>query len=142
SSPQTTILPVALAQKSFELRTQAHVTRVLHRSGRATGVLYVDGNGKEIEQPAEIVVLCSFGLNNVRHLLVSGIGRPYDPRTGEGTVGKNYTYQTMSSVAVFYDESRNINPFMGAGALGTAIDDFNGDNFDHGGLGFIGGAYI
>jgi gluconate 2-dehydrogenase alpha chain len=31
---------------------------------------------------------------------------------------------------------------MGAGALGTVIDDFNGDNFDHSGLGFIGGAYI
>ena len=31
---------------------------------------------------------------------------------------------------------------MGAGALGQAIDDFNGDNFDHGPHGFIGGGYI
>lgn len=142
ASPQTTILPSALAEKTFELRTQAHVTRVLHRAGRATGVLYLDKDGREIEQPAEIVILCSFGINNVRHLLNSKIGTPYDPRTGEGLVGKNYTYQTMSSVTVFYDGSRRINPFMGAGALGTAIDDYNGDNFDHGGLGFIGGAYI
>ena len=25
-----------------------------------------------------------------------------------------------------------MNPFMGAGALGQAVDEFNGDNFDHG----------
>ena len=31
---------------------------------------------------------------------------------------------------------------MGAGALSVAIDDFNADNFDHTGLGFIGGGSI
>jgi gluconate 2-dehydrogenase alpha chain len=31
---------------------------------------------------------------------------------------------------------------MAAGAHGVLIDDFNGDNFDHGGLGFFGGAWI
>jgi gluconate 2-dehydrogenase alpha chain len=31
---------------------------------------------------------------------------------------------------------------MAAGSHGTVIDDFNGDNFDHAGLGFFGGAYI
>jgi gluconate 2-dehydrogenase alpha chain len=35
-----------------------------------------------------------------------------------------------------------MNPFIGAGSLGMVIDDYNGDNFDHGGLGFIGGGYI
>jgi gluconate 2-dehydrogenase alpha chain len=109
---------------------------------RATGVLYVDARGNEVEQPAELVILCAFSLNNVKLLLNSGIGRPYDPATGQGTVGRNYTYQTMASVGVFYPEDININPFMGAGALGTMIDDYNGDNFDHTGLGFVGGAYI
>jgi gluconate 2-dehydrogenase alpha chain len=47
----------------------------------------------------------------------------------------------MSSVNVFFDD-KIINPFIGAGALATVIDDFNGDNFDHAGKGFIGGAYI
>jgi gluconate 2-dehydrogenase alpha chain len=42
---------------------------------------------------------------------------------------------------VFF-ENREINPFMAAGSHGTVIDDFNGDNFDHSGLGFFGGAYI
>jgi gluconate 2-dehydrogenase alpha chain len=47
----------------------------------------------------------------------------------------------MSSVNVFFDD-KIINPFVGAGSHATVIDDFNGDNFDHSGLGFIGGAYI
>ena len=144
ASPQTTILPKALSYPNVELRTRAHVTRVLldNERTRATAVLYVDGEGQEVEQPAEIVIFCAFALNNVKLLLNSGIGQPYDPATGQGTVGRNYTYQTMASVNVFYPESVRINPFMGAGALGTVIDDYNGDNFDHAGLGFVGGGYI
>ena len=74
-------------------------------------------------------------------MLLSGIGEPYDPSTGKGFIGKNYCYQTMSSVDVFFDD-KLLNPFIGAGALASVIDDYNGDNFDHSGLGFIGGAYI
>ena len=144
ASPQTVLLPKVLAQPNFELRTNAHVTKVLLDSTgrRATGVLYVDAQGTEVEQPAELVILCAFSLNNVKLLLNSGIGQAYDPATGQGTVGRNYTYQMIASATVFYPEDININPFMGAGALGTMIDDYNGDNFDHTGLGFVGGAYI
>jgi gluconate 2-dehydrogenase alpha chain len=144
SSPQTVILPKVRGRSNVEMRMRSHVTRVLLSPDgrRATGVLYVNDRGEEIEQPAEIVILCTFGINNVKLMLHSGIGRPYDPATGEGVVGRNYTYQTMASVNVFYGEDININPFMGAGALGTVIDDFNGDNFDHTGLGFVGGAYV
>ena len=42
---------------------------------------------------------------------------------------------------VFYDD-KLINPFIGAGALGMIVDDYNGDNFDHAGKGFIGGGFI
>jgi gluconate 2-dehydrogenase alpha chain len=35
-----------------------------------------------------------------------------------------------------------LNPFISAGALGMMIDDYNGDNFDHSGLGFVGGGYM
>lgn len=144
ASPQTTVLPVAMSRPNFELRTGAHVTRVLTTPDgkRATGVIYVDARGREIVQPAEMVILTAFSIHNVRLMLASGIGTPYDPATGEGTVGKNYTYQTMSSVTAFLDERTRLNMFMGAGALGHAIDDFNGDNFDHSGLGFIGGGYV
>jgi len=43
---------------------------------------------------------------------------------------------------LFFDEDVFINPFMASGASGTLINDFAGDNFDHSGLGFIGGAFI
>jgi gluconate 2-dehydrogenase alpha chain len=143
SSPQTTILPVLMSRPNFTLRTYCEVLKIeLTRDRRhATGVSYVDENGALGFQPASIVILSAFMLENVRQLLISGIGVPYDPRTGKGTVGKNYSYQIVSSVNVFYDD-KITNPFIGAGALGMIIDDFNGDNFDHTGLGFIGGGYL
>jgi gluconate 2-dehydrogenase alpha chain len=143
ASPQTTVLPYLLRKQNFTLKTECEVLKVelTPDRKRATGVTYVNSAGEEFFQPAEIVILSAYVLHNVRLLLLSGIGEPYDPNTGKGVVGKNYAYQTMSSVNVFFDD-KIINPFIGAGAHATVIDDFNGDNFDHGGLGFIGGAYI
>ncbi len=52
-------------------------------------------SGVEYEQPADMVILCGYGLMNVRMMLMSGIGKPYDPNTAEGVVGaRNYCYQT------------------------------------------------
>ncbi|MGE5103255.1 MAG: GMC family oxidoreductase [Betaproteobacteria bacterium] len=142
SSPQTCVFPAVLGRDNFDLRTQSEVTRVnLAPDGkRATGVTYVDLEGNEFEQPADLVLMCAYAQHNVHLLLVSGIGKPYDPVQNSGVVGRNYAYQITSSVDVFVDEL--MNPFMGAGALGQAIDEFNGDNFDHGPHGFIGGGYI
>lgn len=143
SSPQTTILPVLLKKSSFSYRTQCNVTRInLDSTGkRATGVTYIDAQGREFVQPANIVITCAFAQHNVHLLLLSKIGQPYDPVANTGVVGRNYAYQITSAVDVFLNE-KNLNPFMGAGALGQAIDEFNGDNFDHGPLGFVGGGYI
>jgi gluconate 2-dehydrogenase alpha chain len=140
---QTTIHPVLMRKPNFTLRTDCEVLRVnLDSSGkRAVSVTYVDAQGREFEQPADLVILCAYSVHNVRMLLTSGIGKPYDPKTGTGVVGKNYAYQIMSSVDVFFDD-KLINPFVGAGALGMVIDEFNGDNFDHGPHGFVGGGYI
>jgi gluconate 2-dehydrogenase alpha chain len=144
SVPQTVILPVLLANPNFELRTGCQVQRINLDSTKkhATGVTYIDAVGREFEQPASLVITSTFAINNIRMLLLSGIGTPYDPATGQGVVGRNYAYQTMSSVASFFDDDIIINPFMASGASGTLINDFAGDNFDHRGLGFIGGAFI
>lgn len=144
SSPQTVLLPVLLKDKNFTLRTQAQVQRINLDSTRkkATSVTYIDASGREFEQPAKLIIVGTFALNNVRMLLLSGIGKPYDPATGTGVVGRNYAYQTMSSAQVFYDDKVNINPFMRSGANGTVVADFVSDNFDHGPHGFVGGAYI
>jgi gluconate 2-dehydrogenase alpha chain len=144
STPQTVLLPVLLKDPNFELRTGCNVLRINldNKKQTATGVTYAGPNGEEVEQPARLVIVGMYAQNNARMLLLSGIGAPYDPTTGKGVVGKNYAYQTMSYPQVFFDESVNINPFMRSGANGTMISDFVGDNFDHGPLGFIGGAYI
>jgi gluconate 2-dehydrogenase alpha chain len=144
ASPQVNILPFALKNANYELRTRANVIRIEtdRQARRATGVTYVDAQGRETFQPANMVALCAFAHHNPILMLQSGIGEPYDPATRQGVVGRNYTYQTMTGATVFYDGALRINPFMGAGALGTAIDDFNNGSFDHSGLGFIGGGYI
>ncbi len=144
ATPQTTILPVLMKKKNFEARTECEVLKVnLHPDGKtAKSLTYVDRAGQEFEQPADIILLCGYGLMNVRMLLLSGIGHAYDPSTGAGTVGRNYCYQTQGSGARLIFEGKHFNPFIGTGALAATIDDFNGDAFDHSSLDFVGGAGI
>jgi gluconate 2-dehydrogenase alpha chain len=94
-----------------------------------------------VAQPADLVILASYTFNNTRLMLLSGIGKPYDPVNNQGVVGRNYSYQTGGKGSLFF-EDREFNPFIGGGMTGTSIDDLNGENFDHSNLGFIGGAYV
>jgi gluconate 2-dehydrogenase alpha chain len=140
SSLQTALLPVLLKEPKYELRCNSRVMRIeVDSSGRtATGVTYIDANGAEVFQPANMVFVTAFAPNNVYMLLISRIGRPYDPASGQGVIGKNYTYQNLGG-ATMYFEGKNFNPFMGAGSVNVSIDDYNADNFDHAGLDFVGG---
>jgi gluconate 2-dehydrogenase alpha chain len=145
ASPQTTILPALVRKPNFEARTLCEVKQINLDSTRkhATGVTYVDTSGEEWEQPADLVILCAFQLFNVQLLLLSGIGTPYDPQTGKGQIGRNFTHQVVSSVTGFFDNTKfNFNPFISSGSIGMCIDEFNGDNFDHGPLDFVGGGYM
>ena len=143
ASAQTTVLPVLMRKSSFAVRTECEVTKInLDGDGkRAVSVTYVDLQGEEHEQPADLIVVCSYITHNARLLMLSGIGTMYDPASGKGTLGKNYCYQINPSVDVFFDD-KILNPFVGAGALGMIVDDWNGDNFDHSDLGFLHGGYI
>ena len=141
AQPTNTLMPVIARQKSVTVRTGANVRRVLYKDGKATGVLYVDENGEETEQPADLVVLASWTLNNTRLLMLSKIGDAYDAASGKGQLGRNLTHQAVSrGVVLFFD--RPLNRFMGSGACGIAIRDLDGDNFDHGPLDFLRGAYV
>jgi gluconate 2-dehydrogenase alpha chain len=144
ASPQTCVLPVLMRKPNFELRSECEVLKVnlTPDGGMAKGVTYIDAKGVEYEQPADMVLLCAYGLMNVRMMLLSKIGQAYDPVTAKGAVGRNYCYQTSSAARLFFDKDKVFNPFIGSGALGQTCDDFNGDAFDHGGLGFVGGAAI
>ena len=144
ASPNVCIMPALNADPKFELRTRAYVARLLYDKAakKVQGVVYVDmRSGEEYEQPAGLVALCGYVFSNTQFMLMAGIGEPYDPATGKGAVGRNYCYQTQAGVDAFFEE-KFFNPFMQAGGSHTGIDDFNGDNFDHAGLGFLGGGYI
>lgn len=143
SDPIITVIPTAQETGNFELRPHANVTRILYEDGKATGVLYTDlQTGQEYEQPADAIAMTSYTFNNVRLLLLSEIGRPYDPKTGEGVIGKNFcdhhAADGAGSAQGFF-EDKKFNLHMGAGGLGAIFSDFKGDNFDHSDVNFIHG---
>jgi gluconate 2-dehydrogenase alpha chain len=144
ASPNISILPVLRQRKNFELRTHAQVLKVnLDSDGKkATGVTYLDAQGREVEQQADMVLLCAFSLYNVHLMLLSGIGKPYDPQTGEGTIGRNYSYQNLNRVVLFFGKEVQANQFIGIGGAGTTMDNLNGNQLDNAKAGFVGGGII
>src|SRR5499427_669903 len=144
AQPTNLLLPIIQKRKNVSLRTGAWVRRILFDSGpqpAARGVTYVDPAGEEIFQPASLVFLASWTFNNTRLLLLSGIGEPYDPVTGQGIVGSNLTHQvTVPSATAFFDQS--LNRFMGSGSAGFMFSDFDRDDLDRSSLNFLRGGYI
>lgn len=144
ADPIGTVLATAQKTGNLEIRNEAHVNRVSHNGKKATGLVYTDTmTGQEYEQPADIVVLAGFVFTNTQLLLTSKIGQPYDPVTGKGIIGKNFTghFNNLSTYigARGFFEDKKFNNFMGTGGLGASIDDFSGDNEDHTNLDFLHG---
>ena len=145
AQPTNVLMPVIERHKNVSIRTGASVRRIEHEGtanrGRARGVTYIDSTGEEVFQPAEVVILASWTLNNTRLLLLSRAGEPYNPSTGKGNVGRNLTHQVLASVATVFFE-KPMNRFMGAGGAGVFMADFDGDVFDHSNLQFLGGGTL
>jgi gluconate 2-dehydrogenase alpha chain len=146
AQPTNTLLPVIQKHKNVSIHTGAWVRRVVHDHSHgkefARGVSYVDHTGgEEFFQPAELVFLASWTLNNTRLLLLSGIGDPYESATGKGTVGRNLTHQvSFGAVRAFFPKP--LNRFMGSGSAGIAMSDFDGDRFDHSKIPFLRGGML
>jgi len=143
AGPHVCILPLLRSDPKFTLRPRAWVSRLIYdkTAREVTGVVYTDTrSGEEYEQPAGLVVLSAYVFGNISLLFHSGIGEPYDPSTGKGAVGKNYCYQLSRMGVTMFFENKEFNPFMGAPGSSMALDDVDGDNFDHTGLGFLGGS--
>ena len=74
---------------------------------RVTGVVYTNVlNGEEFEQPASMVLLTAYAINNVHLMLLSGLGQPYDPASQKGVIGKNYCYQTGAAATLFFESRK------------------------------------
>ena len=141
AQPTNLLIPIIQEKKNVVLRTGAWVRRILFDSApkpATRGVAYIDDYGEEVFQPAALVVLSSWTFNNTRLLLLSGIGEPYDPASGGGTVGSNLTHQiSVPAATAFFNEP--LNRFMGSGSAGMLMNDFDGDVFDRGKLPFLRG---
>ena len=142
ADPLVTVFPVAQKTGKLKLIFHANAFSIRNDGKNAQSVLYYDGMGEVKEQPGNVIVLGAYVMNNVRLLLMSKLGKPYDPITEVGAVGRNYAYQTGGGGASGWFVDREFNRYMGSGANAVAIDDLNADNFDHGPLGFIGGGSV
>ena len=67
-----TEIPKADATGNFELRTEAHVSRIEHDAkGKVTGVVYFDKDGIERRQKARVVCVAGNSIETPRLLLMS-----------------------------------------------------------------------
>ena len=143
NSTAVSTIPKAMATGRLKVVTQSIVTSVAvdEASGRMTGVVYVKG-GQEYFQPAEVVLLAGYTYENVRMLLLSK-SKPFPNGLSNngGQVGKHYmTHHTGATVTALFPF--DLNTWYGLPAQGTAVDNWADDNFDHGGLDFIGGGNL
>jgi len=88
------------------------------------------------------VILTTFVYDNTRLLLLSKTAKfPDGLANSSGHLGRHFMAHIRASVTMAFDD-RYLNVYMGPSAQKHSLDDFNADNFDHGGLGFIRGAQI
>ena len=101
-----TELPKAEATGNMDLRPQSHVSRIEHNdSGKVTGVVYFDKDGKEQRQKARLVCVAGNSIETPRLLLLSASNQFKDGlANSSGQVGRNYMrHMTGSVYAVFKD---------------------------------------
>ena len=142
NSTAVTTIPKAEATGRLKVVAHAHVTKIeADDQGRVTGVTYLL-DGAEYFQPARVVLLASFTYENTRLLLLSkSKAFANGLSNNHGQVGRHYFshHQGAPVTALF---PFNIDAWYGLPAQGVAVDDFADDNFDHSGVGFIGGANL
>ncbi|WP_425078726.1 GMC family oxidoreductase [Ruegeria denitrificans] len=103
-----------------ELRHNAYVTRIeTEPSGsRATGVVYIDENGQENSQPADIVISACHTIWNVRLLLLSSTEKhPEGLGNGSGTLGHYFTSHALTTIHGLFKQETE--PHMGVTGANT-----------------------
>jgi gluconate 2-dehydrogenase alpha chain len=134
-------IPLAEKTKNLTIVPLAHALSVeVDNQGRASGVVYLK-NRREYFQPARVVLLAGYTYENVRLLLLSrSRAYPNGLSNNHGQVGKHYIAHGLGSAgATGWFPGRRLNRYSGSLGQFVAIDEWDADNFDHTGLGFIGG---
>jgi len=145
NSTAVTTIPEAIATGNLKVVPYAHVIAIdSDNNGRVTGVQYL-ADKKEYFQPASVVVLASYTYENSRLLLLSK-GKAYAKglSNNHGQVGMHYMSHTLmgrgAGVAGLFPH--DLNRWYGTPAQAIVVDNWADDNFDHAGVGFIGGGSI
>ncbi|QNK82937.1 GMC family oxidoreductase [Nakamurella sp. PAMC28650] len=142
SSVTTTFIPLALATGNFEVRADSFVRHVkVDRQGRATGVVYVDNDGVEIEQDARVVILALGAIESARLMLLSKSARfPDGLANDSGVVGKNATFHEYLFAVGLFDNERDepLNGWTGNYQSGGSMHFYETDES----RGHIGGGII
>jgi gluconate 2-dehydrogenase alpha chain len=104
------------------------------------GVTYIRDR-REYFQPAKVVLLGGYTYENTRVLLLSkSKAYPNGLSNNHGQVGRHYFGHWQGNVTALFPKDLNV--WYGLPAQGTTVDEWADDNFDHSGLGFIGGASL
>jgi choline dehydrogenase-like flavoprotein len=116
-------IPEAIATDHYELRPDSYAVQITHDArGRADGVVYFDGEGKERRQRARAVCVACNSIESPRLLLHSASAKfPDGLANGSGQVGKNYMRHTTGSVYAIFDNP--VHMFRGTTMAGICTDE-------------------
>jgi choline dehydrogenase-like flavoprotein len=123
SSSLASMVPLAQQSGRCEIRTESYAFRVeTDRHGRATGVLYFDGQRRQHLQKARAVILSANGAETPRLLLLSASSRfPDGLANSNGLVGKYLMVNGFSTVLAMFDQP--LNDYKSA-AVSRVLHDF------------------
>jgi choline dehydrogenase-like flavoprotein len=101
-----TEIPKAEATGRLDLRPQSHAVKISHDdTGKVTGVVYADKDGKLQEQRARLVCVACNSIESPRLLLNSASTKyPDGLANSSGMVGKNYMRHTTGSVYSIFEK--------------------------------------
>ena len=118
-----TEIPKALATGKMELRSGCHVLRIEHdKTGRVTGVVYADKDGKLHNQKARVVAVAANSIETARLLLNSESNRfAHGLANGSGQVGRNYMRHMTGSVYAVFDKP--VHMYRGTTMAGIVRDE-------------------
>jgi choline dehydrogenase-like flavoprotein len=137
-STQASEIPKAIATGRLDLRTGCMAVRIEHdASGRASAVVYRDGNGVLQSQVARVVCVAGNAVETARVLLLSDSGKfPSGLGNGWGHVGRHYTHHVGGGT--FGVMPKPVNMHRGISVPGSLFDEARHDET----RGFVGGYLI
>ena len=130
-----TEIPAGEATGNLEVRERCHAARIEHDdSGKVTGVVYFDSDGKEQRQAARIVCVAGNTIESPRLLLNSASPMfPDGLANSSGQVGRNYMRHVTGSVYAVFDKP--VRMWRGTTMAGIVQDEARNDPA----RGFVGG---